>query len=311
VCEPTIAAVDLADGRLVAFGTEAARMRGRAAGRIALVRPMRHGQLLDLTLTDSILSHLLRRAGASWRRRPLVVACIPGGATGVQRRALERGVRHAGASRVQLLDHQTACAIGARLPIEDAAGSMIVDIGGGTTEIGILALGATAAFATVPIGGGDLDESIRDHCRRELDLIVDRWTAEQVRQAIGSTTSAGDEAKAEVRGRDAGDGSERTVVLSSTELYDVMDARIREIVAKLVAAIQHAPPDLANDLLHRGIHLAGGCARQTGLPERIRAETGLPVHVVASPERCALQGALRCIILGRRQSGQPAAARRA
>ena len=194
-----------------------------------------------------------------------------------------------------LIDHQTACAIGARLPIQEAAGSMVVDMGAGTTEIGILALGASAAMVTVPVGGSDLDETIREHCRRELDLVVDRYTAEQVKIAIGSASGLEEEAKAEVRGRDLHTGEPRTVVLSRSELFDVMDVRLREVISRLVGAIRSAPPDLGNDLLTRGLHLAGGSARLTGLPERIAAETGLTVHLVESPDLCAITGAARCL----------------
>lgn len=291
---PTVAATDLASGRLLAFGREAEEMQGRAAGRVRIVRPMVHGQFTDLDLAEGFLAGVLSAAGARWHRRPSVLACVPGGSTGVQRRAVERGLRRGGAREVQLIDHQTAAAIGARLPIQEAAGSMIVDMGAGTTEIGILALGATAASVTVPVGGLDLDEAVRSHCRRQLDLVVDHATAEQVKKAIGSAWGLHDEAKAEVRGRDLATGEVRTVVLSRSELLDVMSEPLREILASLVGAIRSAPPDLGNDLLARGLHLAGGSARLLGLRERIEDETGLRVHVGERPELCTIHGALRC-----------------
>jgi rod shape-determining protein MreB and related proteins len=291
---PTVAATDLATSRLLAFGREALAMQGRAAGRVAIVRPMVHGQFTDLDLAEEFLAGILAAAGASWRHRPSVLACVPGGSTGVQRRAVVRGLRRGGAREVALLDHQTAAAIGARLPIHDASGSMVVDMGAGTTEIGILALGATAASTTVPVGGADLDEAIRAHCRRQLDLVVDPATAEQVKRAIGSAWGLSEEANAEVRGRDLASGEPRTVVISRSELLDVMDEHLREIVARLVGAICSAPPDLGNDLLARGVYLAGGSARLLGLRERIEAETGLSVHVVDQPELCTISGALRC-----------------
>ena len=182
---------------------------------------------------------------------------------------------------------------------------MVVDIGAGTTEIGILALGATAASVTVPIGGRDLDEAIRSHCRRQLDLVVDRVTAEQVKVAIGSAWGLSEEAKAEVRGRDLFSGVTRVVVLSRSELLDVMDEQLREVVTRLVGAIRSAPPDLGNDLLSRGMHLVGGSARLYGLRERFEAETGLKVHVVGSPEYSVTSGALRCIAAGHRGSIAP------
>jgi rod shape-determining protein MreB len=293
--EPTVAAIDITAGKLIAFGRRAAHMQGKAAGRISVVRPLDHGQIIDLDLAEAVIAHILRAVRTGPRQRPSVVACVPGGATGVQRRAVERSLRRGGARKVLLIDQQTACAIGARLPIHEAAGSMVVDMGAGTTEIGILALGAPAAMVSVPVGGADLDEAIRQHCRRELDLVVDRFTAEQVKIAIGSASGLEEEAKAEVRGRDLHSGRPRTAVLSRSELFDVMDVKLREVINRLVAAIRTAPPDLGNDLLTRGLHLAGGSARLTGLRDRLAAETGLPVHLVDSPEMCAITGAARCL----------------
>lgn len=307
---PSVAALDLAGGRLLAFGREALAMQGRAAGRVAVVRPVVHGQFTDLDLAEEFLAGVLTAAGASWHHRPSVLACVPGGSTGVQRRAVERGLRRGGASQVRLIEHQIAAAVGARLPIGEAAGSMVVDIGAGTTEIGILALGATAACVTVPVGGSDLDEAIRDHCRRQLDVVIDPVTAEQLKRAIGTAWGSKEEAKAEVRGRDLGNGEPRNVVISRSELLDVMEEHLRHVVTALVAAIRSAPPDLGNDLLARGMHLAGGSARLLGLPERIAAETGLQVQVVDQPELCAVTGGLRCSgrpapVLRRRRRGGP------
>jgi rod shape-determining protein MreB len=305
--EPSVAAIDMTSGKLVAFGRQALRIRGRAAGHVAIVRPLVHGQIVDLGLADEIARHLLDHLGL---RRPAVVACIAGGATGVQRRALADSVRRAGARRVDLLDHQTAAAIGARLPIADVAGSMIVDMGAGTTDIALHALGAAATLVSVPLGGGDLDDSIREHCRQGLDLVIDPETAEQVRISIGSAESLVEDMKAEVKGRDAGDGSPRTVVISSGELFEVMDRQMRLIVARLVEAIQGAPPDLANDLIHRGVHLAGGLARQTGMAARLAAETGLPVYLVDEPELCTVRGAVISLSPGASSVQRPVVRRR-
>lgn len=296
--EPSVAAIDMTTGKLVAFGQRALRLRGRAAGHVAIVRPLVHGELVDLNIADEISKYLLDQLGRRGLRRPAVVACIAGGATGVQRRALTDSLRRAGARRVELLDNQTAAAIGARLPIGDVAGSMIVDMGAGTTDIALYALGAAATCVSVPLGGGDLDHSIREHCRKGLDLVVDPETAEQVRISIGSAESLAEDLKAEVQGRDAWDGSPRTVVISSAELFEVMNSQLREIVSRLVGAIQGAPPDLANDLLHRGIHLAGGVSRQTGIASHLAAETGLPVHLVDEPELAAVRGAVRSLSPG-------------
>ncbi len=293
--EPSVAAVDMNSGRLLAYGVSALRMQGRAAGRVRIVRPIRRGQVVDLDLAKAVLRHLLERAGAGRLSRMPVVVCVPGGATGVQRRAVEQGLRDGGARHIVLLDHAIAVAVGARLPIQEPAGSVVVDVGAGTTEVGILALGAAAVSVTAPVGGDDIDDAIRLRCQRELDLVLDRATAEQVKIAIASAWGPSEEAKAEVRGRDLSSGSVRTVVLSRMELFDVIEEQIRQIVSGIVRAIQSAPLDLANDLLHRGLHLAGGSAALEGLPDRLAAETGLPVRVVADPPHCAVIGAARCL----------------
>lgn len=293
--EASLAAIDMDSGKLLAYGNQAARMAGRSAGRVSILRPFSHGQLVDLEIAEAVIAHLLRAVGAPRLRHPAVVVTVPGEATGVQRRAVERALRRGGAGKALLVEHQLASAIGARLPIHEAAGSIIVDVGAGTTEIGVLSLGAMAAAASVPIGGGDIDDAIRDHCARELDLLLDRATAEQVKIHVASAWGPDEEIKAEVLGRDVRNGAVRTVVLSRTELFDVVDERLRPVISRLVAAIRSAPPDLANDLLGRGLHLCGGGSRLSGLAERLAAETGLRVHEIDDPEICSVMGAARCI----------------
>jgi rod shape-determining protein MreB len=293
--EPSVAAVDMDNGTLISYGTAAARMAGRSAGRVSIVRPFGHGYLVDLELAEAVIANLLRAVGAPRLRHPPVVVSVPGEATHVQRRAVEWALRRGGAGKALLVEHQLASAMGARLPIHEAAGSIIVDIGAGTTEIGVLSLGAMAAAASVPIGGGDIDDAIRDHCARELDLLLDRATAEQVKIHVASAWGPDEEIKAEVLGRDIRNGSVRTVVLSRAELFDTVDERLQPVLSRIVAAIRAAPPDLANDLLGRGLHLCGGGSRLSGLAQRLAAETGLRVHEIENPELCSVMGAARCI----------------
>ena len=248
VDEPTVAAVDLGRYRLVAFGEEANEVRGRAAGEVAILRPVRHGQLLDLDLTQAVAADLLKRTRATAMSHPTVLCCATGAATGVQRRALERAFKKAGARRVRFVEQAVAVALGAGLHIEEPVASMVVDVGAGTTEIGVLALGGLVSHASVDVGGEDFDEAIRQLCARHFDLVIDPATAERVKRMIGSAWVQ-DEEKVEVIGRDLSSGIARAVVLSRTEVAAAMSPRVERILAAATHCITEAPPDLANDLL--------------------------------------------------------------
>jgi rod shape-determining protein MreB len=292
--EPTIAAVQLGRNRLVAFGAEAAALRGRCAGEVAIVRPVSHGQLADLDLTAAIAKQLLRLARPWSVSQPTVLCCASGTATGVQRRAIDRVFKEAGAETVRFVELPVAVALGAGLRIAEPVASMVVDVGAGTTEIGVLALGGLVTHASVPLGGGDFDEAIRWYCARRLDLLIDLATAESVKCAIGSAWVEDDD-KVEVRGRDVSNGIVRSVVVSRTEVADAIGPRVERILAAAVSCITSAPPDLANDLLNRGLYLAGGGALLSGFAKRLASAAGIPVHLVEAPERCAISGAVLCM----------------
>lgn len=294
VDEPTIAAVDLATGKLLAFGAKARAMFGRVAGEVAIVRPVRQGQLVDLELTDQIAAELLERARHSGVHRPEVLCCVPGSATGVQRRALERSFKKGGARGVDFLEHAVACGIGARLHLEEPVASMVMDVGAGTSDIAVMALGGVVTEASLATGGSDFDESIRVFCQRSFDLVLPFGAAESVKVSIGSAWPA-DERKMEVRGRDAGNGIARTVVLSRGEVATVLAEHVDSIIRAAVGCITESPPDLANDLLTRGLYLAGGGALLGGFARRLATATGIPVHLVASPEMVAVLGAARSL----------------
>jgi len=294
VDEPTVAAVDLGRKRLVAFGTEALALRGRCGGEVAVVRPVRHGRLSDIDLTTAVARELLRRARVSALGQPTVLCCASGTATGVQRRALDRAFKKAGARKVSFVEQQVAVALGAGLRIEEPVASMVVDVGAGTTEIGVLALGGLVSFASVEVGGGDFDDAIRRHCQRSLDLTIDFATAEVVKRVIGSAWVEDDD-KIEVKGRDCSSGFARSVVLSRTEVADAIAPKVDRILAAAARCITSSLPDLANDLLTRGLYLAGGGAQLAGFPQRLASATGIPVHLVEDPERCAVIGAMRCL----------------
>ncbi len=294
VDEQTAAAVNLRDGSLVAFGAAAVDLPGRAAGEIRFVRPVEHGQLQDLALTDQVAGELLRRVRRHAGRRPEVLCTVPGLASGVQRRALERSFKEAGASQVDFIEHAVAAGIGFRLEIAEPVATMVVDVGAGTTDVAVMALGGVVTKASLPLGGDDLDRAIHTMCLRSHDLVLSPSATEQVKLAI-ATAWPGPERKVEASGRDASNGMIRTVVLSSSEVAVAVDDTLRAILAAAVSCIVEAPPDLANDLLSRGLHLAGECGLLDGFTRRLATATGIPVHVADHPREAAVLGAARCL----------------
>ena len=292
--EPTVAAVNVRDGSLVTFGSKALDMVRRAAGEIELVRAVVHGQLQDLELTDRVAETLLTRVRRQVGRRPEVLVSVPSSASGVQRRALERAFKRAGAERVGFVDHAVAAAIGLRLRIDEPVATMVVDAGGGTTEVAVMALGGVVTDASVPVGGDDLDRAVRDACLRSLDLVVSPAVAEQLKIRLGSAWP-GPEKKVEVAGRDASNGMVRTVVVSSSELNPAIAEVVRRTVDAAVSCIRSAPPDLANDLLSQGLHLAGSAGLLDGYSRRLATATGIPVHLADQPGLAAVMGAARCL----------------
>jgi len=296
VCEePTVFAVDEA-GHPVAFGRSAESLIGRSAGRICLVRPLVHGELSEPQLAERGLSMVLGGIGVSRRSRADICAIVPACQTNVQSRALLVALERVGAKRVELVPAPLACALGARLPIDDAAGSMVVDLGGGSTSIGVVALGGTVVAERVRLGGGDLDDAIRQCCAEKFGVLITAAMAEKVKLAIGVALPAMvEDLAAQCHGRDADNGEERTVLLDAHVVAEAVDPVIGAIVDGCVGALASVPPELGNDLLYRGIHLSGGGALLAGFDRRLARATGLPVHVVDRPEHCALDGALQML----------------
>jgi rod shape-determining protein MreB len=304
--EPTVAAVDADSRRLIAFGTKALGLGATTAGRVNLVRPVRHGQLMDIALAEDVLVEVVRAAGVSRLAHPRVLACIHAGATDVQQRALDRALRRAGARQVRFVEQPVACAIGVGLPIDEPTGSMVIDVGGGTTDMGVLALGALVTSASLPVGGDDFDEAVRLMLARCYDIVVDGSVASDVRRRIGTVRLSDPRSEGvgrpdlphlEVRGRDVSSGLPRAVVISADELHQPLEDLIRPLLSAAVECISSAPPDLANDLLGSGLHLAGGGSLLDGLDYRLAMATSLPVHAVANPDRISITGASRCLAM--------------
>jgi rod shape-determining protein MreB len=287
--EPTLAAVDTDTGKLVAFGREAVGLGARSAGRVALVRPVRNGKLVDVDLAQATVAEILRRSGASFFDHPRVVVCSHVDSTPVQQRAVERALRRAGARSVRFVEQPLACALGARLPIAEAVGRMVVDVGGGTTDVGVLALGGLVTSAAVPVGGNVFDEVVRDYLARVHRLVVERRVVEVLRREVGSVGPVGADVEVDVVGRDALTGLPGSRTVSRRELAAALEPVVEPVVAAAMRCMTSAPPDLANDLLGTGVLLAGGGSLLDGLARRLASAIGVPVHV---PERLQLLGVL-------------------
>jgi rod shape-determining protein MreB and related proteins len=293
--EPSVIALDRQTGEVLATGREARQMIGRTPGYIVAVRPLRGGAITDFDITERMIRLLLQRVGVSRFTRPKVVICVPSAITEVERRAVTDAARHAGAADAQLIEQPMAAAIGADLPIDEPVGSMVVDIGGGTSETAVISLGGVVALEPIRVGSFDIDAAIQNHVRREHGIAVGERTAEEIKIAIGSADPTPDETNAEVRGRDLVTGLPKTVVLTPDEIRLAIDDVVSSLVASVIRCLAKTPPELAQDLLVRGIHLAGGGALLRGLAQRIERQTHVPVHMSPMPLEAVVLGAGHCI----------------
>jgi rod shape-determining protein MreB len=283
--EPSVVALDMQTNAVVAVGAEAKRMIGRTPDHIRAIRPLRDGVIADYEVTSEMLRYFVRKV---LRRRgaftgPRVVICVPSAITSVEQRAVSESAYAAGARRVHIIQEPMAAAIGAGLPVNQPAGSMIVDIGGGTTEVAVLALGGIVASTSLRVAGNALDLAIVDHVRTEFSLLIGERTAEELKISVGSAFPVAGVRKAEIRGRDAGSGLPRNITVSSEELRKAIELPLGRIVAAVRTTLDRCPPELAGDLVQRGIVLTGGGALLRGLDARLQHEIGIPVLVADRP----------------------------
>ena len=282
--EPSVVAVDTTTNSVVAVGTEARQMIGRTPGHIKAMRPMQHGVIADYDTTAEMLRYFVRKVV---RRRvfsgPRVIVCVPSGITGVEQRAVSESAYAAGARRVHIISEPMAAAIGAGLPVSQPTGSMVVDIGGGTTEVAIIALGGIVASTSMRVAGDALDRAIVDHIRAEFSMLIGDRTAEELKISVGAAYPLPGKPRAEIRGRDLGTGMPRNVTISADELRRAMDGPIASIVGAVRATLDRCPPELAGDLVSRGIVLTGGGALLRGIDARLQHEIGIPVLVADRP----------------------------
>jgi rod shape-determining protein MreB len=288
--EPSVVAIDQRTGEVHAVGTEAKRMLGRTPGSISAIRPLKDGVITDFEVTEQMLRHFIRKVNQSKWAHPRVVICAPSGVTGVEKRAVEDAARSAGARWTELIEEPMAAAIGAGLPVAEPTGNMIVDIGGGTSEVAVISLGGIVVSQSVRIGGDELDEAITGYVKKEYKLLIGSQTAEEIKLEIGSAHPLPQEEQAEIRGRDMVTGMPKTIVLTSQEIRAALGDLVQAIVDAIKATLDQTPPELASDIMDRGIMLAGGGSLLQGLPERLRQETQMPVHLAESPLTCVAVG---------------------
>lgn len=289
--EPSVVAIEKNSNKVLAVGSEAKRMLGRTPGNIVAIRPMKDGVIADFDVTESMLRYFIQKVHK--RRfvvRPRVVVCVPSGVTEVEKRAVFEAVMQAGARSAYLIEEPMAAAIGAGLPIQEPIGNMIVDIGGGTTEVAIISLGGIVTSQSIRIAGDEFDEAIINHIKKEYNVIIGERTAEQIKIEVGSAYPQAEEDDAEIRGRDLLTGLPKNVVLSSEEIRSAMEEPIAAIIAAIKATFEKTPPELSSDIMDRGVVLAGGGSLLRGLDEKIRQETGMPVHLANDPLTCVAVG---------------------
>ena len=296
VDEPSVVTVNDATGELLAVGHEAKRMIGRTPQGISAVRPLQDGVIADFEATEQMLRHFVARVH---RRRyftkPRMVICVPSRITAVEQRAVKEAGYQAGARRVYIVEEPMAAAIGAGLPVHRATGNMVVDVGGGTTEVAVISLGGIVTSLSVRTAGDDLDQAIIAWMKKEYSLMLGERTAEEVKMTLGSAFPRSQEPEAEVRGRDMVGGLPKTVVVSSAEVRMALEEPLHAIVDAVRTTLDQTPPELAGDIMDRGVVLTGGVALLRGLDERIRHETGMPVHVADKPLHSVAMGAGKCV----------------
>jgi rod shape-determining protein MreB len=291
VSEPSVIAVDADRGEVYAVGDEAHRMIGRTPATISATRPLRHGVIADFEVTEQMLRYFMRKAQSSRWTRPRVVMCVPSGVTEVETRAVEEACLSAGARQVALIEEPIAAAIGAGLPIAEPTGHMVVDVGGGTSEVAVISMGEIVVETSLRLAGYDLDEAVMAYVRRHHNLAIGQPTAEEIKISIGSAFELPHSMEAEVRGRELVSGLPRTVMLDSTEVRAALAEPVQAIIDAVRETLDQTPPELSADILTHGILLAGGGALLHGFVDRLEAETSMPTRVADSPLTCVAIGA--------------------
>ena len=293
--EPSVVAVDTATGDVHAVGVDAKRMLGRTPGTIQAIRPLKDGVIADFEVTEQMLRHFIQRVHQNRFAHPRVVVCVPSGVTGVEKRAVEEACLSAGARQAYLIEEPMAAAIGAGLPVADPTGSMILDIGGGTSEVAVISMGGIVVSESIRVGGDELDDAIVNYCKHHHKLLIGQGTAEEVKLEIGSATDLDDQLESEIRGRDLVTGLPKTITITSAEVRAAIEEPVSQIVAAVKETLDRTPPELAGDIMDRGITLAGGGALLRGMDVRLRDECQMPCQLTESPLTCVAVGSGRSL----------------
>jgi rod shape-determining protein MreB len=289
--EPSVVAIDERTGEVHAVGADAQRMIGRTPATISATRPLRHGVIADFDVTEQMLRHFMQKVLERRRANPRLVVCAPSGITEVERRAVEEAARSAGARQVHLIEEPIAAAIGAGVQIAEPIGRMVVDVGGGTSEVAVISLGAIVVSRSVRTGGYDLDEAIAAYLRSEHVMAVGSQTAEAIKLAVGSAVPLQSELEVDIRGRDLVSGLPRELRLTSGEVRSAIAGPLSDVMAAIHATLEETPPELSGDIVRHGILLAGGGTLLRGFPERVEDETAMRAYLADSPLTCVAVGA--------------------
>ncbi|MDA8025664.1 MAG: rod shape-determining protein [Actinomycetota bacterium] len=294
--EPSVVAINTKDGRPLAVGVEAKRMIGRTPSNIQAIRPLKDGVIADFEICEKMLRYFIHKVHNRKFGKPRMVICVPSGITGVEQRAVQEAAEYAGARKpAYIIEEPMAAAIGAGLPIHEPTGNMVVDIGGGTTEVAVISLGGIVCSKSIRIGGDELDEAIISYIKKEHSLALGERTAEEMKMALGSATELDEEFEAEIRGRDLITGLPKTILVSTQEIRKAIEEPIAAIVDAVKVTLDNTPPELAADIMEQGIVLTGGGALLTGLDKRIHDETGMPIVVANNPLQCVALGSGQCL----------------
>lgn len=284
--EPSVVAIDTETKNVLAVGAEAKSMIGKTPGKIVAVRPLKDGVIADFDITTEMLKHIMRKAGKQLGlslRKPTVVVCTPSGSTSVERRAIHDSVKNCGAKHVHLIEEPVAAAIGADLPVDEPTANVVVDIGGGTTEVAIISFGGVVSCNSIRIGGDQLDEDIVQHVRKKYNLLIGERTAETIKMDIGYALVAHENITMDVRGRDLLTGLPKTITLSSNEIQEAIKESLSHILEAIRATLEDCPPELSGDIVDRGVILTGGGALMNGMQEWLSEEIVVPVHIAPTP----------------------------
>jgi rod shape-determining protein MreB len=294
--EPSVVAINIKDGRPLAVGAEAKRMIGRTPSNIQAIRPLKDGVIADFEICEKMLRYFIHKVSQSKMGKPRMVICVPSGITGVERRAVQEAAEYAGARKpAYIIEEPMAAAIGAGLPVHEPAGNMVVDIGGGTTEVAVISLGGIVTSRSIRVGGDEMDEAIIAYIKKQYSVALGERTSESIKMTLASAYPLEEELRAEIKGRDLVTGLPKTISVTTEEIRSAIAEPINAIVDAVRVTLDNTPPELAADIMDQGIVLTGGGALLAGLDRRLQEETGMPIVVAKNPLQCVALGSGQCL----------------